>query len=385
MRSRRREIDVFSMSALDLFASGMGTFIILAVVAMPFFPKTGDSAARLEELEARLEEALEQSRELEQALAQARIKDTELEELLEQANQRSRELEEALANASTDDEDLAALLEEANARSQRLEEALAKAQTTDGILEALLAEANERSRQLEEALAQARERDNDLEQRLEEANARSQELEEALAKAVMTDLDLVLCLDVSGSMSYQIDGLKREIGVLARILDSLAPSAGVGVVAFGDRMWSRPIRAHGIVETTNLDSLLTFVNSLTPNMNDPQANLNADGPEALATALEHAVDSDWRTSSERQFIIVISDNAAYPERRAGAVRSAQDFSSREGRHVSTVRANFTEDPGDRRAADRFLRQLADAGGGQFVDAAGGESMIGSLLLAILAI
>ncbi len=263
MRMRRREIDVFSMSALDLFASGMGTFIILAVVALPFFPKTGYSPAQLEELETRLEEAL--------------------------------------------------------------------------------------------------------------------------AKARMTDLDLVLCLDVTASMSQQIDGLKREIGVLARILDSLAPSTGVGVVAFGDRMWSRPIRAHGIVETNNLNSLLTFVNSLTPNMNDPQANLNTDGPEALATALEHAMASDWRANSDRQFIIVISDNAAYPERRAGAIRSARDFSSREGRHVSTVRANFTPDPGDRRAADRFLRQLAEAGGGEFVDAAGGESMIGSLLLAILSI
>ncbi len=285
MRTRRREIEIFSMSALDLFASGMGAFIILAVVAMPFFPKTGDSPAQSEELKALLAEATERTRELEQALA----------------------------------------------------------------------EATETSRQLEEALS----------------------------KAKLGDLDLVICLDVTASMTAQIDGLKREIGGLARILDSLAPSVGVGVVAFGDRMWSQPVRAHDIVETTNLRSLMAFINSLTPNMNDPRAGLNTDGPEALATALERAVASDWRPPSSRKFIVVITDNAAYPERRAAATQLAQSFASQAGRYVSTVRANYTVDPGDRQAADRFLRQLAAAGRGQFVDAAGGESMIGSLLLAIL--
>jgi hypothetical protein len=37
MKLRNREVNVFSMSALDLFASGMGAFILLAVISMPFF------------------------------------------------------------------------------------------------------------------------------------------------------------------------------------------------------------------------------------------------------------------------------------------------------------------------------------------------------------
>lgn len=37
MKVRNREINIFSMSALDLFASGMGAFILLAVIALPFF------------------------------------------------------------------------------------------------------------------------------------------------------------------------------------------------------------------------------------------------------------------------------------------------------------------------------------------------------------
>ncbi|MYM64772.1 VWA domain-containing protein [Pseudomaricurvus sp. HS19] len=37
MKLKNREINIFSMSALDLFASGMGAFILLAVIALPFF------------------------------------------------------------------------------------------------------------------------------------------------------------------------------------------------------------------------------------------------------------------------------------------------------------------------------------------------------------
>ena len=103
----------------------------------------------------------------------------------------------------------------------------------------------------------------------------------------------------------------------------------------------------------------------------------------MATALEHATGLNWRSESERQHIVVVTDNAAYRDRERAAIGAAQRFAGQHGRQVSTVRANFVDDRRARQAADRFLRQLAVAGQGQFVDAAGGESMIGSLLLAIL--
>lgn len=37
MKLKNREVNIFSMSALDLFASGMGAFILLAVISLPFF------------------------------------------------------------------------------------------------------------------------------------------------------------------------------------------------------------------------------------------------------------------------------------------------------------------------------------------------------------
>ena len=40
MKRRSREISIFSMSALDLFASALGAFILLAIVIFPYFPNT---------------------------------------------------------------------------------------------------------------------------------------------------------------------------------------------------------------------------------------------------------------------------------------------------------------------------------------------------------
>tara|TARA_R110000772_G_scaffold92614_1_gene189591 strand:- start:1449 stop:2147 length:699 start_codon:yes stop_codon:yes gene_type:complete len=60
MKLRNREINIFSMSALDLFASALGAFMLLAIVALPFFPNTGDSPQLIEEVQAEMSEQLDQ-------------------------------------------------------------------------------------------------------------------------------------------------------------------------------------------------------------------------------------------------------------------------------------------------------------------------------------
>ena len=42
MKRRSREVSIFSMSALDLFASALGAFILIAIVMFPYFPNTAD-------------------------------------------------------------------------------------------------------------------------------------------------------------------------------------------------------------------------------------------------------------------------------------------------------------------------------------------------------
>ena len=78
MRTRSRDINIFSMSALDLFASALGAFILIAVVLFPYFPNTGDSSERVAEVRAQLEQVQSQ---LQASQAQLSACDTQRQEL----------------------------------------------------------------------------------------------------------------------------------------------------------------------------------------------------------------------------------------------------------------------------------------------------------------
>ena len=60
MKKRSRELNIFSMSALDLFASALGAFILITIVLLPFFPNlslSGQEKAELEQAQAELAQA----------------------------------------------------------------------------------------------------------------------------------------------------------------------------------------------------------------------------------------------------------------------------------------------------------------------------------------
>ena len=79
MKKRSRELSIFSMSALDLFASALGAFILITVVLLPFFPNlnmSGQAQAELEQAQAELAQA---QAELAQAQAQSEREKAELE------------------------------------------------------------------------------------------------------------------------------------------------------------------------------------------------------------------------------------------------------------------------------------------------------------------
>ena len=42
MKRRSREVVIFSMSALDLFASALGAFILVTIVLLPYYLKHDD-------------------------------------------------------------------------------------------------------------------------------------------------------------------------------------------------------------------------------------------------------------------------------------------------------------------------------------------------------
>jgi len=86
MKSRRRNFEVYSLSAVDLFASAMGAFIIITIILMPDYQKEVRSQGDLEYLEelagkteAMLDQTEEGSKNILEALLAAQTRHQELQ------------------------------------------------------------------------------------------------------------------------------------------------------------------------------------------------------------------------------------------------------------------------------------------------------------------
>ena len=267
MKRGGRDISIFSMSALDLFASALGAFILIAIVLFPFFPNISP------------EEAVRQ---------------------------------------------------------------LAKSQAE---LRACQAEKNQCAAELE-----------------------------ALK---VPPLDIVIALDITGSMENQINELKSQTKELSAILNQIAPSVGVGIVAFGDANYDRPLTQHPIVDITdqaNVDKLNDFVNALESGIGIGGGDNSVEG-EAIDLALAAAIAMNWRGESQRKYIIIVTDDVTSAGTTRATLNQARKFSSTDGNVVSAVLAN------DRKGVRTYLKKLTAAGKGEMIDSGG--SMLGSTLLAIL--
>ena len=195
-------------------------------------------------------------------------------------------------------------------------------------------------------------------------------------------LDMVIALDVSGSMSAQIAGLQAEVGQLSRVLDGLTPSLGMGVVAFGDRAWQRPITSFDIRDISssagNAAAFRDFVSGLDSNMG-VGTGVNPDNAEAFLLALRQAATMSWRAEAETRVIVLITDNPAYVEEVDQAIQEAASFAAAGDGRVSTV---FISLSGSEPRTVGFLERVAAAGGGQFIRESGG-SLTANLLLALM--
>jgi len=113
MKKRSRSINIFSMSALDLFASALGAFILLGVLLLPYFPNTGDSPQRISDLRAQLQQQAAENMRLAATLEQ-------LQQQLQQSQTRVAQLERQAARA----DELEAQLQQSQAKLQQTQGAL---------------------------------------------------------------------------------------------------------------------------------------------------------------------------------------------------------------------------------------------------------------------
>ena len=128
MKSRSREINIFGMSALDLFASALGAFILISMVLMPYFLRISDAEVErlrsaLAQAQAALAETQRQLQQAESAMQQCQEREAacraELDGLRQEVDRLRGELERAQALEQAQSE-LLRCREELNACEEKL-------------------------------------------------------------------------------------------------------------------------------------------------------------------------------------------------------------------------------------------------------------------------
>lgn len=313
----KRNFGALSVSALDLFASALGVFILIAILMFPYYLRQPSIRAELAGAEAELSAAGDSTEAI-------------LEEIAALRDERRR--------AETEQAEALEDLERLRVAEQRASEELSQAETTLG-----------------------------------KQKKEMRSLGERMAKLAILDLDLVFVMDTTGSMRDELEDIQANLLGIIRILYRLAPTLQVGFVAFKDRGEDYVVRSYRLRDMTrdHLRSIVSFVNDL-------EASGGGDRPEPVDQALEKAVAMNWRDEAHGK-IIVISDAAAHRRNWERTMEMADTFrrvpNTALPRNVSTI---FT---GSDQTARRFMRQLAEAGGGDYSNHKG--QMIESVLLAVI--
>ncbi len=195
-------------------------------------------------------------------------------------------------------------------------------------------------------------------------------------RSMLPETDLVFVLDTTGSMRGEIESLKRELHIVVQVLERMMPSLGIGVVTFNDRMQRPTTRHHPLQRLTNSASAMRDINRFLRSISVADARgMNQDIPEALFNALQVAIKTSFRKDVNDRIVIVITDAYAYEDEQGQALELARLFARVPGQRISTVHVRSDPD------SKKFLERLAEAGGGQFVPDRG--SILANVLMGIL--
>lgn len=322
MMSRpKRGLEVISISALDLFASALGVFILMSVLLFPYYLKQPST---------------------EQDLLGAQAAMSDAGAAMDSAKQIANDSEDEMAEAE-------ALRSKAIDELQEAEASLSEADRIKAIAARLAKESEQKKKAKEEQDARIN----------------------------ITDVDLVFVMDATGSMGREIRDVQDNLLSIVRIVHRLAPSLNVGFVAFKDRGDEYLTRTFQLTPMTdgNLRRLQSFVRRL-------RAGGGGDTPEPVGVALNSAISMNWR-STALGWIVVVGDAPAHKRAWSNIFNVAERFNRRRTtpdvqRRISTI---FTGKRRTGRRAKQFFERLALRGGGDFVPHNG--RMVESVLLSIL--
>ena len=399
MKRRRKGLEIFSMSALDLFAAAMGAFVLIAVIALPYYKKEiPDLLSKIsvlsEELTQKDAQIAAQTAEIAAQKLQIAKQSARIEELdagLKTAEARARKLQEEVAD----------LLDNVSALSEELTQKNAQIVAQTAEIEQQKEEIAQQAAKIaaqEWQVAQQSARIEELDAGMKTAEARARKLQREVAdlekrpKYQLPNLDVVIVLDTTGSMGDVIASLKQELRNLASVLGKIAPSAAIGIIGFNDRR--QPLAEYVIFPLQKVavgdGSLRAVTRALQP-IEARSSSFNIDWAENLYGGLRLAVKQPWRSNSESQVIVVVTDALPHEGTKRAVLAVARDFAADKKKTITAVNVgdknkeryydenNQYYDYGE---VKQFMGELARVGQGKYVETR--SSLVAPILLGILA-
>ena len=304
MRRLSRDFEIFSVSALDLFASALGAFILIAIIIFPYYSNRAEVEAQREQLEIEFETARVQAENLRKAAAEAVMRAARAKA---QAGEIMREIERLEVS------------EAANANAQKRLAALKK----------------EDDKRVEFAL---------------------------LGLPVKSE-DLLIVVDMSGSMKNFVPQILKALNRIFDPLDDGTTAALIGYQkTFGStqfHFWPGEGKSRQM-NRENKQGLYKFIRGL-----EGQFNGSTPTEEALMKALQHRAGSvillsdgapDWNSSIEPTAALAIEHIVARVTQANGGKKE-----------IHTVAIGDYIGRGDKdRILLKFLTDLAKKNKGNFV-------------------
>ena len=315
MKRRSREVVIFSMSALDLFASALGAFILVTIVLLPYYLKHDDVVRDNNKMREKIVE-------LEQTVATS-VSKTELEEAQKQID--------------------------------RLQEEI---QTSDNLSERLRA-AEDRARKAEKKIAAAQSSADKVKADLNEARKEAKRrVKFALLGLATNAQSFVVVMDMSGSMKKFRN---ITLQTMQKILEPMSEKEKLGIIGFhapGTKAFYTvqlprwPNRGIAPMLNQNKGIAMNFVRNMMGRVDGGTPTM-----DGLMAALQYNVDA---------IILMTDGQPTVPNRNWRQV--IQNITRRNGgrKEIHTVAiGNFYERP----TFVTFLSQLARANGGKFTGVA----------------
>ncbi|MDP1560546.1 MAG: vWA domain-containing protein [Pirellulaceae bacterium] len=140
-------------------------------------------------------------------------------------------------------------------------------------------------------------------------------------------LDLVITFDSTGSMTGEINQVKRQIHRIGRTLMEMIPQTRISICTYRDKGDEYVVK--GLPLTRNLDQVQLYLNEIT-------AGGGGDEPEAVEQGLRWSIEQNQFLPNSRKVILLFGDAPPHAASMDEIIKLSAGFRQRQGGVISTV-------------------------------------------------